>query len=161
MSKFSKQEVEVLKRELDHWDDKFSMDSFVIHIAKVLNFKKLSKGTIYNLMKDYPEIKSRVDSARARYRDKKNLDSSNNTDDQLLKTAQNQINMLKAEVLSLKSENATLQEKIIQMLYNAYYEKVNISNLNNPVDTREAVSVLSERCSQESIAFLDKPLPSK
>ncbi|MCE9666135.1 hypothetical protein LY622_22150 [Halomonas sp. M5N1S17] len=137
------------------------MEAFVAHVAKVLNFNKLSKGTIYNLMKDYPEVKQRVEAARERYRDQKDNSAVKDVDDQLLNEAREQVKKLKAEVGSLKKENSMLQEKIIQMLYNAYYEKVNISNLKRPVDRQEAVKALSERASQEKVAFFDQPLPPK
>lgn len=161
MSKFNSRDIEILKREIDHWEGKFSMDTFVAHVAKVLNLNKLSKGTIYNLMKDYPEVKQRVEAARERYRAQKDNGAVKDTDDQLLNDAREQINKLKAEVKSLKSENSRLQEKIIQMLYNAYYEKLSIDNLNSPVDRQEAVKALSDRDNQEKIAFFDKPLPPK
>lgn len=159
MSKITKEHIEVIKREIDHWNGKVSMDVFADHIAKILNIGSLSRGTIYNAMKDFPELKPRFDAARERYRDGKALGLTNDSGDKQLDEARSSIERLKAENKSLKDDINRLNQVIVQMLYNAYYEKMRLENLTRPVERAVAEKVLQDPVNQAKVAFFNKPLP--
>ncbi len=157
-TKITKQNIQRIKQELDRWEGKFSVQKFADHVAVVLGIDGLDRTTLYQYRS---ELEDRIEAARQRYRDSKENKNFGVPDDVQLADALKRIEALNNEVASLKNDLAKHRYKIIQLLYNAYYHKLDPEQLSNPVNVEEAEKVLTSGPSaQKTVSLLDQPLPA-
>ncbi|MBT3092191.1 MAG: hypothetical protein JAZ02_03090 [Candidatus Thiodiazotropha endolucinida] len=155
-TKITKQNIQRIKQELDRWEGKFSVQKFADHVASVLGIDGLDRTTLYQYR---AELGDRIEAARQRYRDSKAEKNFGVPEDVQLADALKKIEALNNEVASLKKDLAKHRYKIIQILYNAYFHKIDPTELSNPVDEREAETLLARPDVQKEIHVLDQPMP--
>ena len=155
-TKITKQNIQRIKQELDRWEGKFSVQKFADHVAAVLGIDGLDRTTLYQYR---AELDDRIEAARQRYRDSKVEKNFGVSEDVQLADALKKIEALSNEVASLKKDLAKHRYKIIQLLYNAYYHKLDPAELSSPVDEREAEKTLARPDVQKKVHALDQPMP--
>jgi predicted DsbA family dithiol-disulfide isomerase len=147
--------MKVIKWELDKWQGRFSVERFATHIASVLGLEGLDRTTLYQY-KD--ELGDRFEAARRRYREDKPKEAIKSEDVQWAE-AQDTIRALRAERDALKREIERYRYRVIQMLYNAYYYKVEIARLDDDVLISDAEELLKIEKVQRDVKFFDNEMP--